>query len=713
MIVACVEWRAPVIDCLDANAVQDLMSDALEASAKRAVMTHLDTCADCRELVGVLAKDTIRESQPGAAPTGLEATALPAAPGLGATALAETQLGTRDPLAETADGTDRFRKPSGIGVGRQLGKYTLVERLGAGAMGIVYRAEDRELARHVAVKVLHRPDDALTERLVREARSMAQVNHPNVVAVYDVGNSDATTYIAMELVEGTSLRTWQQTPRTIAEVIEAYVAAGRGLAAAHAAGIVHRDFKPDNVLVGAGGRVRVTDFGLAAARPIEGDQNEPASRLSATITSDLSLTRSGSVLGTPAYMAPEQFEGGHVDARTDQFNFCVALYEALYKERPFEGKSYEELGESVVTGRVKPAPANTRVSKALRSIVLRGMAVRPGDRYPTMDHLLDELVRDRAKPWRRAAYASAALALVLGVGFTVDWIIHARLADKTTRAFAAIGAQTDRTVGLIVKLNEAISGQVHLFGAMTAVNAFREEAEFGLGSEETDAQALQDLRDSLVAADWQLARNITPTDRPSHIAVADYKGRLLFTSAANAWKTDLTRLPWMREAMQTGKSNSMQLVRYDDPDMLATQLLGNAPRDGMAIVFTRTGPGGNSFFFQLLDADDILAHIDLDNETLLSMVAAEGHFRGNVPRELIAQTDGRIHEVDLGNATYQVLAKPIIGPDKRTAGHIVMASRVDGVLSLFPHARLVFAIAMIVASAIAIAMALRARSLRA
>jgi len=703
------------MECLDANAVQDLMSDALEAGARALVMGHLDTCHDCRELVGVLAKDTIRESQPGTA-TGLEATALPSQiTGLERTVAAGTVTGLEDtrasldPLGATRDGTDPTPKLAGIAVGRTLGRYTLVERLGSGAMGVVYRADDRELSRHVAVKVLHRPDDALTERLVREARSMAQVNHPNVVGVYDVGTSDTTTYIAMELVEGTSLRAWQQTPHAIAETLEAYVAAGRGLAAAHASGIVHRDFKPDNVLVGKDHRVRVTDFGLAAARPTDGGDASPQ------LTGDLSLTRSGTVMGTPAYMAPEQFEGGNVDARTDQFNFCVALYEALYGERPFGGKSYDELYDNVSEGRVKPAPASSSVSTALRAIVLRGLSVKPGDRYPTMDHLLDDLARDRAKPWRRASIAAATLAVVLGFGFAADWAVRDRLAERTRQAFAATAKQTDQTVKLIVTLNEATSSQAYLFDAMLQVSTYKEEADFGLGDASADEVALDLLHQNLASATWDFARTSTIGGRSNVIAVGDYKGRLLYTSALpdKLPLTDLTQLSWVGPAMETGKGNG-HLVRNDDPKLVATKLLGETPTPGMSIMFTRTGRGGTSLFLQLLDVDNVLDYMKMG--TLLSIVATDGNTRGDVPTELIARmpmNSDAIREITIDTKTYQVLAKPITGPDGQPFGHVVMASRVDGVLSLFPHARVVFAVAMIVAIGVAIGMFARARSLRA
>jgi len=696
----CQNGRGIPVDCLDANAVQDLMSDALEAGARQAVMAHLDTCGDCRELIGVMAKDTIRESsQPPA--SGLEETARPVG------ALDETHASI-DALGAT-QGTDRTPKLAGIAVGRTLGRYTLVERLGSGAMGVVYRAEDRELSRHVAVKILSRPDDALTERLVREARSMAQVNHPNVVAVYDVGTSDSTTYIAMELVEGTSFRAWQQTPRDIADLLTSYGAAGRGLAAAHASGIVHRDFKPDNVLVGKYGRVRVTDFGLAAARPADGA--DPA----ASLVGDLSLTRSGTVMGTPAYMAPEQFDGGNVDARTDQFNFCVALYEALYGERPFAAKSFEDLADNVAEGRVRPAPANTRVSTALRGIVLRGLSVKPGDRYPTMDHLLDDLARDRAKPWRRASIAAASLAVVLGFGFAADWAIRDRLTEKTQQAFEATAKQTNQTTKLIVTLNKTISSQAYVFSAMIEVSAYKEDADFGLGDASADKQELDLLHQKLASATWDFARDSTIGGRPNVIAVGDYKGRLLYTSELpdELPLTDLTQLPSVRQAMQTDKANIMRLVRNDDPTLVATKLLGNAAHDGMSIMFTRTGTGGTSLFLQLVDADSVLAYMKMG--TLLSILGPDGDTRGDVPTELLARlpaTDA-ITEVTIDTKTYQLRAVDMVGPDGMTVGRVVMASRVDGVLSLFPGARTVFAFAMIGAALVAIGMFAAARSRRA
>ncbi|MCA9712961.1 MAG: serine/threonine protein kinase, partial [Myxococcales bacterium] len=185
---------------------------------------------------------------------------------------------------------------------------------------------------------------------------MAKLTHPNVIAVHDVGTYEGRVFIAMEFVDGPTLRTWLlQGPLEWNEIVEVFVKAGRGLAAAHAVGLVHRDFKPDNVLIGRGGRVLVMDFGLArqaSSRPAEAQPTgtpPPDAR-------DMVLTRTGALVGTPAYMAPEQHKGSVADPRVDQFSFCVALYEALYGERPFAGNSVASLAINVLEGHVRSPP---------------------------------------------------------------------------------------------------------------------------------------------------------------------------------------------------------------------------------------------------------------------------------------------------------------------------------------------------------------------
>ena len=689
------------MECLDANVVQDLMSGALDEDGRAGAMEHLDGCEDCRDLIESLAreasqdaaKDTLRDTEKRAPSIAMMDT-------VGSDAgLLETARDGQPAVEDSVTKAYRVRTKASS-IGQELGRYKLVERLGAGAMGIVYRAEDRELGRDVALKQLHRPDAELTDRLVREARAMAQVNHPNVVAVYDVGVLEGVTYIAMELVSGQSLRTWQA-GRTIKELVEAYLAAGRGLAAAHAAGIVHRDFKPDNVLVGKDGRLRVTDFGLAASRPSAG---QPAQRS----IEDINLTTSGSVLGTPAYMAPEQFTGGNVDARTDQFNFCVALYEALYGQRPFPGKTFDQLSDNVVEGNVRPAPPKSQVSGALRAIVLRGLSVKPGDRYPTMDHLLQELGRDRARPWRRTSRIATLVAAALALGLASDWVIRDRVLAQIEQSFDATARQTNRAMRLLSSRFDAISNQVYSLPVMRDVSSHHDQADFGLGTPEADRADLEEVRAMLVAQDWKYAREIAGKEEPAILAISDYKGRLLYTSAApDAWGTDLNQLPWIKRAFDAGAGNSMTLQRYDDPRLVATKVLGASPPAGLAVLFTRTlsvGETARSQFLQIVAARQLLEDIRLDDETQLSLVALDGTVDGSVPAEL----------VDTAPEGYQVrsitVANPL-GQGGEPIGRLVMARRIDSVLSLFPHARIVFAFAMLAALVVAIATAQRARAI--
>ncbi len=339
-------------------------------------------------------------------PTLAEGVDLARSPTLGAEHAPDTQMlgGASGPAGE------------GLVRGDRLGRYVVVSRLGGGGMGAVYVAYDPDLDRKVALKILRpelrgRTGTSGRARLLREAKAMAQVSHPNVIAVYDVGTVGDDVFIAMELVEGQTLSQWLSGGRSPREIVSVFLQAGAGLAAAHRAGLVHRDFKPDNVLRGHDGRVRVLDFGLASA--VRGD--DPAVPAEATRPSSLEpLTQTGAIMGTPAYMAPEQFKGRQTDARSDQFSFCVALWEALCGTRPFGGKDYVSLALAVTTGQLS-TPAEGRLPQRLRRLLERGLAVSAEARHPSLDALLAELGRDRAAALRRWAPAGiAALALVGG-----------------------------------------------------------------------------------------------------------------------------------------------------------------------------------------------------------------------------------------------------------------------------------------------------------
>jgi eukaryotic-like serine/threonine-protein kinase len=304
----------------------------------------------------------------------------------------------------------------------QVGRFLLLERLGHGGMGVVYSAYDPKLDRRVALKLLHGRADQDARghtRLVAEARALARLSHPNVVPVHDVGVIADKVFLVMELVAGQTLRAWaRQTPRSWRDVLDAYLQAGRGLAAAHAVEIVHRDFKPDNALMGDDGRVRVVDFGLARQRLDEDTPGQEddygAGLLRAPERAGASAPAAPMQSGTPAYMAPEQFAGAAVGPAADQFSFCVSLYEGLYEQKPFEGESLAQLADSARAGRLRVPPRDSRVPAWVHAALCRGLAPDPGERHGSMSALLAELSRDpdRTRRRRLLALGIAGLAAV-------------------------------------------------------------------------------------------------------------------------------------------------------------------------------------------------------------------------------------------------------------------------------------------------------------
>ncbi len=318
---------------------------------------------------------------------------------------------------------------------RRVGRYEVCEPIGRGAMGLVLRAVDPELGREVAIKLLtpspRLDPSAGTPRLLREAQALAKLSHPNVIHVYDVGMVDGRVFIAMEYVRGGTLRAWLRERPTRHEIIAAFVQAGRGLAAAHAAGLVHRDFKPANVLRGADGRVRVADFGLAA--PVRGDE-VPTFQSEGAYLLDIRMTATGCAVGTPAYMSPEAHDGAPVDAQSDQWSFCVALYEALYGERPFPSEDPRELAQQVRARPPQP-PSEADVPARLRALVLRGLAVEPRDRWPSMTALLEQL-----EPRRRpTGLWLAAAAMAIGAAALAPWLAtRSNPREACDRAAAAV-----------------------------------------------------------------------------------------------------------------------------------------------------------------------------------------------------------------------------------------------------------------------------------
>ena len=302
--------------------------------------------------------------------------------------------------------------------GVSIGRYLVFDEVGRGGMGRVLRAYDPKLQREVALKVLHtkRVSQDMQGRLMREARAMAKLSHPNVVAVYDVElETRQGVVIAMEFVEGTTLYRWLRDSHPWSEIVDRFVDAGRGLAAAHAAGMLHRDFKPGNVLIGRDGRVRVTDFGLA--RPPRSTMAEPRAQvpeepheLLDSLSQD--LTEVGAVIGTPRFMSPEQHEGDALDATTDQYAFCVALWSALAGKPPFSGRFVDLLAAK--REGPPPWPSERVVPRRIIDALRRGLSPSRSERFPTMDALLDEL-RPRPPRWRWLLAGGGAAALVVGL----------------------------------------------------------------------------------------------------------------------------------------------------------------------------------------------------------------------------------------------------------------------------------------------------------
>ncbi|XXX72435.1 serine/threonine-protein kinase [Sorangium sp. So ce134] len=287
--------------------------------------------------------------------------------------------------------------------GARIGRFTVLARAGQGGMGVVYAAYDAELDRRVALKLIApgRFDPEDRARLVREAQVMARLSHPNVVPIYEIGEHGGGVFVAMEFVDGRTLRDLgRQEPRSWEAVLAAGIQAGRGLAAAHQEGLVHRDVKPDNILIGKDGRARMADFGLARLsleedRPRSGAGEGADVPVSGPLHAP--LTAGGALLGTPAYMAPEQAERLPATVKSDQWSFCATLYEALYGELPFEGGDHRARLDLARRDLLRPAPAGARVPAWVRSALARGLRARPEERWPRLDDLLDALAEQLAR----------------------------------------------------------------------------------------------------------------------------------------------------------------------------------------------------------------------------------------------------------------------------------------------------------------------------
>lgn len=313
----------------------------------------------------------------------------------------------------------------------RIDRFFLLRQIGEGGMGMVYAAFDERLDRRVAIKLLNRVDqqgNGVRQRTLMEARALAKVSHPYVVSVYEVGEHAGKIFIAMEFVDGMTLRRWQApSGRTWQDILAMYIKVGEGLAAAHAAEIVHRDFKPENVLVGTDDRPRVADFGLA--RMGFAASVEPQAS-GASTDRVRPINQKTAIAGTPGYMSPEQYANADIDPRSDQFSYCVALYEALYGQLPYSGETVAELSESV-RGRVRLPPKNSMVPEEIHRALLRGLSFAREGRFASMKDLLRELSRELGETASAGQIArQRTLRIVIAAATATVTVVQVQMSQK-------------------------------------------------------------------------------------------------------------------------------------------------------------------------------------------------------------------------------------------------------------------------------------------
>ncbi len=426
------------MECLDDNAVSEFVSGALAQTALLKVEGHLAGCRDCRALVAAMAQDAALDSN------------------------IETVKHEKLSASQVTHLPNRT-----LSIGDRVGRYLVLQTLGTGGMGVVFAAYDPQLDRKIALKLLRSGLQLATKdaqkRLRREAQAIAQLSNPNVVGVYDVGTTDdGDLYIAMEFVEGETLTAWLKSyPRSWREIIEVFLQAAKGLVAAHGVGLLHRDFKPDNVLVGGDGRVRVTDFGLARSLLLIDEESARGQTPSLPTALNAALTATGTVLGTPRYMPPEQLAGPDIDARADQFSFCVALYEALYGQHPLAGNTSVAMYEKGEPA--SPVPDNTKVPASIGRAVSRGLERDRAKRFPGMSQLMSELSPPTPKLSPRIAVAAGTAFLALGAAAAT--IMYAQKEPARTPPPEA----DPGTTGELIKTINALKDEIRQLNAERTV----------------------------------------------------------------------------------------------------------------------------------------------------------------------------------------------------------------------------------------------------
>lgn len=507
------------IDACVSDALFDAFArDAVEASERALIWAHSARCEACAQrLQGIAVEE-------------------------------DAALGTVITAPEDSGNSGTPRPPTEYGRGDTIGRYMVIEELGRGGLGLVYLAYDPDLDRRVAIKVLRgraaSSSDATLHkiRLMREAKAMAQFSHPNIVAVYDVGVSRGDVFIGMEFVDGLGLRQWVSANRpTWSEIRDVMVDAARALEEAHAAGLVHRDFKPSNVLVTESRLVKVLDFGLARNIATRQDAEasvvvddidfhesgdfhtpEPLSRAAAL---DEPLTQSGQLMGTPGYMAPEQYDARQlVDARSDQFAFCVTLHEVLYRRRPYRGRSFEEVRDATLGGVISEPPQNADVPAWLREVVLKGISTRADDRFADMSELIADLLRDQVGTRRRWGMVAAGFGLSAALGAGAMFFLRGEPVPEEVQRVEAIASAA----------NEAAAASFYVYPPAddpTAPTAYTKVLELEAldGPAETLAdERAEELRASFADALMRLGDRYWEEDGGKPFATDYYSAALIF-----------------------------------------------------------------------------------------------------------------------------------------------------------------------------------------
>ena len=579
---------------LDENALARHVDGEGTESERARVAEHIDACDRCRELVGALVRTLVTPEQ------------------------------DRPSWRLLARGTN-------------LGRYVLLDPVGRGGMGVVYSAFDPELDRKVAIKFL-RPGKganpvAARPQLLAEAQAIARLSHPNIVTVHDVGTFDGEVFFAMEYVKGETLRRAQQAGLVgLQHTLSLYTAAGEGLAAAHRAGIIHGDFKPENVLVGEDGRVRVTDFGLARA------VHEHAPRFA----------------GTPAYMAPEHWRGQASDVRSDQYSFCLALLEAV------DGKRPEEVEEASPSRPPEPVSLRRRTLPARLSRVLaRGLAVDPAQRWPSMDALLDAL-RQARLPFRQSTGLLALALLVVTGAVWIQHVVWERRVDHELYAAAErlpelLRAQSERT-DLLVQAGLRAEGVLGALG-----QASNMDAALGLAEDESREHQLSEAHEILRSAD------LPGLKTRDALLVGNAWGRVVLNLAApEAFGAPAPAIPMLMDAMEGTPTDA--LWSSATLERLGIPLVSAMPVDDLLLVSGRPVVRGRSIVGFVLTGrwvdGGLLEELGRAAGAQVVLHAPDGGWAGaHWPR---APRLGEVTQLQVGGTTIRVLGIRLGGEGTRT-----------------------------------------------